>query len=420
METNKLYRNDVYLKEIDATLTSVSADSKGLLLTFDKTIFFPTGGGQSCDLGKINDFPVIDVFEKEENVFHLISLMDEKGEKINSPIPKVGEIAHLSIDWERRFDNMQRHCGEHILSGIFYKLYGGVNRGFHMGEDYLTIDISLEDNPEFKEITWDMAKVAELETNKVIWQDLPVTAHHFDSREEAEKMPLRKKLAIEEDITIVTIGSESEPADSVACCGTHPSGAGQVGLVKIYKVEPNKGMFRIFFEAGERAFKNYVKSYDTMLWLEKDLSAGPEDLISKYQSRQEKQTGIKDRLYKLTKEAINREIESINDILSLQESETGSPRQSLYFDKAFDLLTIDDVIEIGRGLAGSLPKLLFLLHKKSSTLLLFSDTQDCGKLVKDNVAVFNGKGGGNKDFARAIFKDNQDAELFMTAVKTLI
>ena len=117
---------------------------------------------------------------------------------------------------------MQRHCGEHILSGVFYSLFGGVNRGFHMGHEYMTIDISLEEDPKKKDITWEDALAAQLEANKVIWSDAPVTVIRFDSRDKAEKMPLRKALAFDEDISIVCVGSVENAADCVACCGTHP------------------------------------------------------------------------------------------------------------------------------------------------------------------------------------------------------
>ena len=108
--------------------------------------------------GTAGELTVVDVYEKNGEIFHRCV---EKESKL-----QIGDEIELAIDWEHRFDNMQRHCGEHILSGKFYELYGGVNRGFHMGEDYMTIDISLEENPDFTKITWEMAKADELETNR--------------------------------------------------------------------------------------------------------------------------------------------------------------------------------------------------------------------------------------------------------------
>ena len=165
MKTDRLFKENVYLRETDACITGVYEEKGKTLVTLDRTILFPAGGGQSCDLGTIAGYQVKDVFEKDDDIFHHV---------ICDPCDLMeGSHVELIIDWDRRFDNMQRHCGEHILSGIFYREYGGVNRGFHMGDQYMTIDISLEDDPSFTEVTWDMALHAELETNKVIWQDKP-------------------------------------------------------------------------------------------------------------------------------------------------------------------------------------------------------------------------------------------------------
>ena len=219
-------------------------------------------------------------------------------------------------------------------------------------------------------------------------------------------------MSIESDITIVTIGEGNKPADSVACCGTHPSSSGQVGLLKIYKVEPNKGMYRIYFEAGGRAFEGYRKRFDVLTKLEKDLSAGFPDLMEKYGAKQDKQKEVRDRLYKLTKEVQKREEERILKSFDADDATNITLEE-------YSILTIDDLIEMGRNMEGKIKGLLFLLHSPSHTLLLFSDEKDCGKLVKDNVEVFNGKGGGNSKFARAIFSRPEDVDVFVDAIDKL-
>ena len=402
MKTEKLYLLDRYLKKAEAQVLEVSPSPAAgeIIAVLDRTIFFPGGGGQSCDLGTIAGQSVTKVEERDNVVLHHVKSAD--GGAAITPDATV----EMEIDWARRFDNMQRHCGEHILSGVFFDLFGGVNRGFHMGDDYMTIDISLEEDKKVDEITFEMALEAELAANRIIWQDLPVIAHHFDTKAEAESIATRKELAIEEDITIVTIGDDSHPADSVACCGTHPSTSGQVGMLKIYKVEPNKGMFRVFFEAGERALMGYRSRFDTLSYLEKDLSAGNNDLIAKYETRKEKNSEVRDRLYKLTQTVLNREKEAI----------VNQPDKNVY---EYEILTVDDLINLGRSLQGNTEKLLILVHNPSLTLLLFSDTVDCGKLVKENAAVFGGKGGGNNSFARAIFSRKDDANMFIDALDKL-
>ncbi|MFQ9892056.1 MAG: alanyl-tRNA editing protein [Emergencia sp.] len=397
MYTKRLYQEDVYLKEADVQVSDIVTRDGQVFLIFDQTVFFPTGGGQSCDTGTVDQFHIIDVFEEEDQVLHRL---EEKECKLS-----IGDKVHISIDWERRFDNMQRHCGEHILSGKFYELYGGVNRGFHMGEDYMTIDISLEDDPAFDKISWEMAKEAELRTNQAIWANLPVITRHFDNRKEAENLPLRKALAFDEDITIVCVGDVENPADCVACCGTHPSSAGQVGMVKIYKVESNKGMFRIYFEAGERAFRQYQRRYDVLTALENKLSAGFSDLMPKYEAQQEKSRLVRDELYHLKKWTIEKETQDIKSQITPA------------FVRKYDKLSINDILEIGKGIVGSIPTIAFLVHQPSNTVLLFTDKHDAGKLVKENADIYGGKGGGNKNSARAIFAKAEYIDTFIDLIE---
>ena len=398
MSTIKLYQQDVYMKECTSTITAV----EGNVIQLDQTVFFPTGGGQSCDLGTIGDMEVVEVFEEGDEVFHRLA---------EGSAPETDQQVKCKIDWARRFDNMQRHCGEHILSGIFFREFGGVNRGFHMGDDYMTIDISLEEDPSVTEITWDMAKHAELCTNEVIWSNVPVTVCRFETREEAEKMPLRKKLAIDEEISIVCVGDINNAADCVACCGTHPATAGQVGLVKLFKVEKNKGMFRIYFEAGKRALLDYDKKHDLMTVLGNRFSAGPDDLLSKMDARKEKDQAIKNELHILRQSVIESRVADIRKALAAAE-----PDEILVYE--FGDMKTDDLLNIGRPVMDDVKKLLLIISPQDNTLLLFSDgTVECGKLVKENASIYNGKGGGSKNNARAIFPKREGLDTFIDLLK---
>ena len=397
MNTIRRFQEDVYLKECRAKITGLLEKDGLIHITLDQTIFFPTGGGQSCDMGTIADLPIIDVYETTEDVFHVT---DQASHELS-----IGDEVAIAINWEHRFDNMQRHCGEHILSGVFFELFGGVNRGFHMCEEYMTIDISLEEKTEFDKISWEMAKEAELHANQAIWNNLPVITRHFDKREDAEHLPLRKALALDEDITIVCVGAIEKPADCVACCGTHPSTSGQVGMLKIYKVESNKGMFRVYFEAGQRAFRQYQERFDVLTTLENKLSAGFGDLLAKYEAGQAKNKEVRNELYNLKKAVIRREINDIKDSITPA------------FVKKYDKLSINDILDIGKELKGLIPTIAFLVHEPSNTVLLFSDRYDCGKLVKDNASIYGGKGGGNKNSARAIFSKAEYVDTFIDLIE---
>ena len=413
MKITKLYQQDRYLKNWTARITSVRASDETpgqFTLTLDQTAFFPEGGGQSCDTGTIETsygkFRVIDVQEDGENVIHTVLPADDSG----TPELSTDTEVTCSLDWDRRFDNMQRHCGEHILSGIFFSLFGGVNRGFHMGHDYMTIDISLEEKPEITEITYQDALRAELKANRVIWSDAPVTVLRFDSREEAEKMPLRKALAFDEDISIVCVGSVENASDCVACCGTHPDTAGQVGLIKIYKIEKYKGMFRIYFEAGQRALADYDIKHDMLTDLSNRYSSSVEDFPSKLKAQEEKAAALKDELFHLKKAYIENECTRLDAILD------GADANVVVYP--LEHLSLDDAFSMGKHYMGKTGRLIMLYAKKNTSYILVSDGSiKCGALVKEYASFYNGKGGGNDTSARAIFSNADDAALFADLIR---
>ncbi|MBE5034873.1 alanyl-tRNA editing protein [Gallibacter intestinalis] len=404
MNTIKLYNDNVYLSECTATVTDVT--EKGVIL--DRTIFFPEGGGQSSDIGTLinssdeTTYPVTHASESGDAIIHEIS---------NHNL-QVGDKVICRINWPHRFDNMQRHCGEHLLSGAMYKLFGGVNRGFHMGEHFMTADINLEKDPSFTEVTWEMAMEAEELVNSHIWQDLPVKAEEFSTGEEAAKMPLRKELAVDEDVRVVTIGNDDVIADCVACCGTHPTSTAQIGLLKIYKVEKNKGMFRIYFEAGKRAMEDYRAKHDILTALSNRYSTGIDELTDKIEKQEKRHEETKSTLNKLRNVLISQKTEEIKKELS-----AGVPFISRFYDE----FTPEDIMKIGKNILQDIKGLVVAGDLNTNTLILFSDgTNDCGKLVKDNAGVYNGKGGGRKDNARALFPDYDSMMLFTDALEKLL
>lgn len=409
MQTIRLFKEDVYKKEASAKVTSVAERDGKTIVTLDRTIFFPTGGGQTCDLGTIAGIPVVDVYEYEDEIYHQL---EGGGTAAAHPALATGDEVALELDWARRFDNMQRHCGEHILTGIFYREWGGTNRGFHMGDDYMTIDIALEGEARVDTLTWEMCLEAERLTNEVITADLPMITRHFDTFEEAAKEPMRKKLTVERDITLVGIGKPEYDWGCVACCGTHPATTGQVGLVKIFKLEHNKGMYRIYFEAGRRAFEKYQQQFEALNTLCGKLSAGTDDVLDKFLSLQEKNKEVRNQLHFLKKDVLAKEAESILAELSASDEPTLPVRK-------YSLLTLDDLISLSREIGPAVKKIYFLVHEPSHTVLLVSDGKktDCGKLIKENASIYNGKGGGNQTMARAIFTKDEYVDTFIDLIE---
>ncbi len=492
MKTVKLFENNTYLRSCTASIVSIrgeqmSADGceRMCRIVFDRTVFFPEGGGQSCDLGTVSilsdsehgpgadadcehaaacgkessehgsdpeagsagrSFRVTDVQDENGTVFHTI--------RGSAPLPEPGDRMLLTIDWEHRFDNMQRHSGEHILSGAFYRLFGAVNKGFHMGDDYMTIDLGFDPEvqdrlglPHYDRATWKMAEEAELEANRVIRADAPIVRTHFDTRGEAEKMPLRKKLAFDEDISIVTIGELPEPYDCVACCGTHPSSSGQIGMIKIYKIEPNKGMSRVYLECGERAFRHCQARLNDMYDIACDMSCGLDDLKEKYLIGKEKSRAVHDRLASLVKRVVSAEAASImaqtdkvlvrsygdlstDDLLSIVKqlgriSKTSAARsddspESGPSGSAKESGT-DKGPRGGSAWSGA-PSLVILVNEAANTAILASpdSTCDCGKTVKEIAPAYSGKGGGKTQMARAMFGSADDLRKFTEKVIQII
>ncbi|MDO4518046.1 MAG: alanyl-tRNA editing protein [Bacillota bacterium] len=425
MNTNKLYQDDRYIKEWNATIVDIKEN--GIYL--DSTAFFPEGGGQSCDRGTISmeigknkkkqvfkTLHVVDVQEDGENVVHYLDSSDVRDGEFPFGL-KVGDQVHCQLDWDRRFDNMQRHCGEHILSGIFYQECGGVNRGFHMGDSYMTIDISLEDeptNPERSkpgEISWDLAMHCELLANKVIWSDADVYVFRYEDRAEAEKMPLRKALAFDEDISIVCVGSPENAADCVACCGTHPTTAGQVGLIKIYKVEKYKSMFRIYFEAGERALRDYDQKHLMLTDLSNKYSCSVEDFPSKIRAIEDKLATVKGELYQLKRVLAESECHKLDE--AIDSALEAGQAMVIY---SLEHMSMDDAFNMAKNYMGKESckgRLILLYSVPDTSYILVSDgTIKCGALVKEYASFYQGKGGGNDTSARAIFSSGENAQLF--------
>ena len=238
--TEKLYYKDTYLKEFDASVTVCEKKDDRYLIVLDRSAFYPEGGGQSGDRGQLvcsdgSRIAVLDTHEKGENIVLTCS----------APVSE-GESVHGILDWEFRFDRMQNHSGEHILSGLIHERYGYHNVGFHMSRDRMTIDLD-------GEIPKEELSILELKVNEIVWENRPVYTA-FLSQEEARNTEYRSKKELKGEIRLVTIPG----ADVCACCGTHVARTGEIGLVKILSHERFRNGVRMEIMCGRWAYE-YMK-----------------------------------------------------------------------------------------------------------------------------------------------------------------
>ena len=239
IQTRKLFYEDCHLSEFSAAVTDCQKIEKGYLVTLDATAFYPEGGGQGCDLGMLADANVLDVQEQGGQILHLC----------DKALP-VGETVKGVIDWERRFDLMQQHTGEHIVSGIIHAMFGCHNVGFHMGADVITIDFDLP-------VPAQALEEIEKQANQAIYQNLPVRCWYPEEKE-LPSIPYRTKKALAWPVRIVQIPG----FDTCACCGVHVAFTGQIGLIKLLScVKFHQGV-RMEMVCGKRALELLSRVYE--------------------------------------------------------------------------------------------------------------------------------------------------------------
>ena len=239
MPARKLYYEDCHLRQFTATVTGCVQTAKGYEVTLSATAFYPEGGGQACDLGVLGGVRVLDVRERDEDVIHLC----------DGPLAEGTEVEG-TINWDRRFDLMQQHTGEHILSGLIHEKYGYHNVGFHVGKQAMEIDF---DGP----IPVEELMELEAKANAAIWQDLQIKCW-YPSREKLPNVTYRSKRELPWPVRIVQVPG----FDSCACCGVHTARTGEVGIIKILGAMKFHEGIRIEMLCGRRAYEFLGQVYD--------------------------------------------------------------------------------------------------------------------------------------------------------------
>ena len=404
MVTERIYQRDRYAAENDAEVTAIREKNGMDVIACNASVFYPEGGGQPSDTGSVS-------ITGSQKVFGISRAFDESltGDVwhiTDAPAGtfSVGDKVTLSIDFDLRFRNMQRHCGEHMLSGTMDTLFGGVNRGFHMGDEYITIDIDLGG----RMLTDEELDLAERTVNEAIWADLPVTVTWFDDYETSLSLPVRKQVPHDGRVSVVTVGDLDDPYDCIACCGTHPARSSEVGLLAIYKREPNKGMNRIYFDCGKAAFDKLSADSRTLAEAARRYSCSPADLPGRLDAEADSISALKARLAGMT--AYIKDVEKEKILGSVQDAGAAG------YVYSSEVLSADDLLKLGFSVINEVPGLFLIMRQpESHTCLLLSSSEErkCGAIVKASAKGFNGKGGGRDDNARAIFPSTSDMDAFI-------
>ena len=290
----KIFYQDTHIIDFEAKVLDCVKEPDGKYrITLDRTSFFPEEGGQGADCGTLNGQEVLDVQIKADVIYHYTK----------EPL-EVGSTVTGHVDWAQRFDYMQQHSGEHIVSGLVHAQYGYDNVGFHLGKEEVTLDFN-------GSLSLEQLREIELSANGVIWQNLPVKVS-FPSGEVLESQEYRSKLELTENVRIVEIPG----VDVCACCAPHVETTGQIGLLKVVGVQSHRGGVRVNILCGERALREFTMHQNSVMAISNLLSA--------------KQNGVADAVVRLKEENLKQK-ERANDLqaklLTLQTKQLPSPEE---------------------------------------------------------------------------------------------
>jgi alanyl-tRNA synthetase len=394
--TDRLYYTDPYLREFDAeVISSERLDDGRVAVILNRTAFYPTSGGQPFDTGTLGTTRVIDVIDREADhaILHVV-----EGDLQPGP-------ARGAIDWERRFDHMQQHTGQHVLSAAFDRLHNARTMSFHLGSVSSTIDLAREVSA--KEIA-----DAEAEASQVVWNDVPVIIRFADSVEVA-RMPLRKESAREGLLRLIDV----EGVDLSACGGTHVCRTGAIGNIAVASWEKFRGGTRVEFVCGGRALRSYRLLRDSVAESVQKLSVGAHELPASIDRLQNESKDLKRQLKDMQSRLAAFEAEAI---ASRAEGQ-GTLKVAIEALEGWDqngLKTIAAAI-VARSahvavLFGAPPPASVVIARSADAPVNAAD------LLKQLTAKFGGKGGGRPELAQGGALNGSPADLVSAARALLL
>lgn len=388
MATHRLYYDDSYLQSFEARVlqcvpgapvSSTSGTVPAWEVVLNQSAFYPTSGGQPNDLGTLEKARVLDVRDDGEEIVHIVDQELSAGSVCGS------------IDWARRFDHMQQHTGQHLLSAMFHERYGLPTVSFHLGEELCTIDVR---GPEPSS---DVLKGAQRAANAVVFEDRPVNVR-YGTAEQLAGQGVRK--AVEREGILRAI--EIEGADLQPCGGTHVKSAGQIGLIVVRRCTKIRQDWRVEFACGARAARFASHDFQLLRAIGEHLGCAAEDAVGAI----DKGTAERDANFKALRTALQQLAEA-RARLMIGESKVGADGCRL-IAQLLQQENPELLLFLATELAKNERTVALLVHGGNGQLVFAEHPtagKDLGSLVKKLFAVVPGKGGGTKDFVRAKLAD---------------
>ncbi len=392
--TKRLYDLDSHQTQHNAVVLACTPAENGFDVLLDQTVLFPEGGGQPSDVGSIGEATVLHVREENGEVYHRV----DRALAVGASLP-------VQLDWARRFDFMQQHTGEHLLSFSFYHLFSAANIGFHLALDYATIDFD-------KPLTHEQVVEAEHLANTYVWRNLPVTATFYESEEEVRLLPLRKHAeGLQPPIRIVSV----EDADLCTCCAPHCALTGEIGSIFVADAISYKGGTRITFFCGARALAHNRAMHDGMDTLARRFSTARDTAISAVSKLSEDYGALKKRERELTR-ALNEYVaRELNDAAA----QAGRYRIILRLFADVDAGRLKDLAQSAAA-QKTLVLLFSALEGKLSYVLATGEgfALDVSELMPAVNAATGGKGGGRGTLAQGMAPSISGAQETLEQLKT--
>lgn len=362
--TRKLYYEDSHLACFESRVAGCEKTEKGWAVTLEATAFYPEGGGQACDLGTLNGIGVTDVQEHGEEVVHYCE----------SPL-EVGTSVEGIIDYDRRFDLMQQHTGEHIVSGIIHRRFGYHNVGFHMGEHLIEIDFD-------GKIPAEELESIEREANGALWQNIPVKCW-YPSREELPQVFYRSKKALPWPVRVVQVPG----FDSCACCGTHLKATGEVGIIKLFSETPLRGGSRIQMACGGRALEILNRVYEQNRLVSQAFSAKIFETGAAAERMNETLVGEKFKIAGLQKK-----------LFRITAENYANSGNVLHFEEGLDSVGVRELTDAIAACCGGTAAVFSGSDESGYSYCLASRSADLRPLGKEMNQALSGRGGGKPGF----------------------